>query len=171
MTIGEVIQMARKEAGLTQVQLGDMLGVSGAMIGQWENNLRNPKSETVGRIADALGEPFMKLFLQNCDEWSSITQKRLDAIRMDDIELFEEKFQKQITEFIHSPLGRSIIVLFFDLNFLGQKEAEKRIRELVEISKFQRTESPESISSSKECRDTSDKEKPPEEHCSPSDGT
>ncbi len=167
MTIGEVIQTARKEAGLTQVQLGDMLGVSGAMIGQWENNLRNPKSETVGRIADALGEPFMKRFLQNCDEWSSITQKRLDAIRMDDIELFEEKFQKQITEFIHSPLGRSIIVLFFDLNFLGQKEAEKRIRELVEMSKFQRTDAAQSGGGI--VSPPNDK-KPPEGQETPSDG-
>lgn len=53
--IGQLIQKARKEAGLTQVELGARLGVSGSMIAQWENDLRNPKYENIGRIADALG--------------------------------------------------------------------------------------------------------------------
>lgn len=54
MSIGEAIQAARKKAGLTQVELGEKLGVSGSMIGQWENNLRKPKNETIQNIADAL---------------------------------------------------------------------------------------------------------------------
>ena len=61
MTIGQMIQAARKEAGMTQVELGAKLGVSGSMIGQWENDLRKPKTETIGRIADALGIPIYKL--------------------------------------------------------------------------------------------------------------
>ena len=55
MTLGETIRSARKKAGLTQAELGEMLGVSGSMIGQWENNLRKPKHETLKKVALALG--------------------------------------------------------------------------------------------------------------------
>lgn len=54
MTIGERIQMVRKAAGFSQKELGERLGVSGSMIGQYENNLRKPKRETLEKIATAL---------------------------------------------------------------------------------------------------------------------
>lgn len=54
MTIGERVQAARKAAGLSQRELGEKLGVSASMIGQYENNLRKPKLETLARIAKAL---------------------------------------------------------------------------------------------------------------------
>lgn len=55
MTTGEKIKEARKKAGMTQAELGALLGVSGSMIGQWENDFRHPKLETRAKIADALG--------------------------------------------------------------------------------------------------------------------
>ena len=55
MTTGQRIQAARKRAGLTQKELGKRIGVSFQGIAQWENNLRNPKYETLQRIAEALG--------------------------------------------------------------------------------------------------------------------
>lgn len=54
LTVGERIRNARKKAGLTQVQLGEKLGVSGSMIGQYEKDLRKPKIETMDKIATAL---------------------------------------------------------------------------------------------------------------------
>ena len=54
MTTGQRIQQARKKAGLSQKQLGEKLGLSASMIGQWENDLRNPKRETLVKIAHAL---------------------------------------------------------------------------------------------------------------------
>lgn len=61
MTTGQCIQRARKNAGLSQKQLGEKLGLSASMIGQWENDLRNPKYETLKRIADALGVVWTEL--------------------------------------------------------------------------------------------------------------
>lgn len=55
MTIGQRIQLARKESKLSQKELGEKLGVSGSMVGQYESDLRNPKLVTLQRIADALG--------------------------------------------------------------------------------------------------------------------
>lgn len=54
MTIGDHIKKARKSKGLTQEELAKLLGVTFAMIGQYERGERNPKKETIQRIADAL---------------------------------------------------------------------------------------------------------------------
>lgn len=54
MTIGESIKIERKKAGLTQKELGQKIGVTHQTIAQWENGWRNPKIETVEKIADAL---------------------------------------------------------------------------------------------------------------------
>lgn len=54
MTTGELIQSARKKAGLTQRELGERLGITYQTVAQWENNLRNPKYNTLQRIAKAL---------------------------------------------------------------------------------------------------------------------
>ncbi len=55
MTVGENIKQARKEKGITQKELGIMLGgISQQQIGQWETGKANPKFETIKKIADAL---------------------------------------------------------------------------------------------------------------------
>lgn len=81
MSIGKRIQKIRKNRGLSQQELGELLGVSGSMIGQYENDLRNPKRETIKKIAKALGVPSILLidpesafaFLQSdTNSWDSI---------------------------------------------------------------------------------------------------
>ncbi len=42
MTLGERITLARKQAGLSQEQLGDKLGVSRQAVSKWESNQANP---------------------------------------------------------------------------------------------------------------------------------
>ena len=55
MSIGENIRRARIEKGITQRELGERLGgISQQQIGQWENGNKNPKLETIHRIANAL---------------------------------------------------------------------------------------------------------------------
>lgn len=61
MTIGKRIQAARKSAGLSQKELGQKLGWSASMVGQYENDLRNPKKETIEKIASALNIPASEL--------------------------------------------------------------------------------------------------------------
>jgi len=56
MTVGERIKQIRKEKKLTQIELASRLGVSQAMITQYEDNRRGPKTfETLKKIATALG--------------------------------------------------------------------------------------------------------------------
>lgn len=83
MTTGERIQEARKKAKLSQKELGERLGVSASMIGQYENNLRNPKLETMFKISTALNVPFDSLLSDSImtfdsgedflNEWNRIT--------------------------------------------------------------------------------------------------
>lgn len=54
MTTGELIRDARKKKGLTQKELGDLLGITAVGIAQWENGFRNPRLDTRQKLAKAL---------------------------------------------------------------------------------------------------------------------
>ena len=55
MTTGQRIKDARKKAKLTQAELACRLGITNHCISMWEKGTRNPKYDTLVRIADALG--------------------------------------------------------------------------------------------------------------------
>ena len=54
MTTGERIKAARKKKGMTQAELANKLGISFVGVSQWENDIRNPKYETLEKIAKEL---------------------------------------------------------------------------------------------------------------------
>lgn len=54
MTIGERIKAARKNAGMTQKQLGELAGIAEPTIRRYELGKLNPKFETLAKIAEAL---------------------------------------------------------------------------------------------------------------------
>lgn len=62
MTTGERIRAARKAKGFTQKELGESVGVAAITIQQYERNVREPKMDTVMRIAQALGISVLGLF-------------------------------------------------------------------------------------------------------------
>ena len=54
--IGEQIKKARRNAGLTQKQLGDALGGKGiSTISEWESGKRSPDIELIPKLAEVLG--------------------------------------------------------------------------------------------------------------------
>lgn len=55
MSIGKRIKQTRIDLGISQAKLGEKLGVTQQMIGIYENGQRNPKKETLEKIAEALG--------------------------------------------------------------------------------------------------------------------
>ena len=61
MTSGEKIRDARIGRNLTQKELADKLHITPAGIVQWENGIRNPKTSTLLRIADALDMDYRDL--------------------------------------------------------------------------------------------------------------
>ena len=54
MTIGERIRQARKRAGLTQKQLGEVSGTSETTVKQYELGKRQPRIDQLQAIAAAL---------------------------------------------------------------------------------------------------------------------
>lgn len=53
--IGNRIRTARKEAGLKQKELAEIIGVSESRISQYENGSQRPRVDTIQKIADGLG--------------------------------------------------------------------------------------------------------------------
>jgi len=53
--LGKNIKLLRKQKGLTQVQLAEMVGCSQTMITTCENNRKKPSVSTLAQLADALG--------------------------------------------------------------------------------------------------------------------
>ena len=53
--IGHRVRKIRTARGLSQIQLGDMLGVPADQIQKYENGARNPRADRISLIASALG--------------------------------------------------------------------------------------------------------------------
>lgn len=138
MTTGEIIKNARKRSGMTQAELGALLGVSGSMIGQWENNLRHPKLETRSRIADALG-------LKDYELATIYNPNKKHHRELEKMMGMEEGYldHKKPTEF--GEMGKnlqSIKECLENMNLDGQAEAVKRIKELTQLREYQKMPSP-----------------------------
>ena len=59
---GNIIQQLRKEAGLTQGELGKKLGVVKQTISSWENNVSEPNSETLSELSKLFGVSVAQLY-------------------------------------------------------------------------------------------------------------
>ena len=55
--ICKLILTKRKEYGLTQTELGAMLGISGKAVSKWERGLSKPCDEHLEKLIDLLGLP------------------------------------------------------------------------------------------------------------------
>lgn len=112
MTTGKRIQRARKAAGLSQKELGEKLGVSASMIGQYENDLRIPKIETLEKVATALN------------------------VKISDLRTLHEFFFQDLFAPIDDEETAHILEALAKLNPEGKRKAVERIEELTEIPKY-----------------------------------
>ena len=55
MTLGERIALARKQAGLSQEQLGEQLGVSRQAVSKWESGQTNPDVAYIAELCRLFG--------------------------------------------------------------------------------------------------------------------
>ena len=116
MTNGQLLKKARKQANLSQKELAEKLNVSASMIGQYENDLRNPKFETLKKIATALNvDPFS---LMDFDTTSDYLCDRINN------------------------RAKYLLESFDQLNDEGQCKAVERVEELTEIPKYQKEKAP-----------------------------
>lgn len=139
MTTGQLIKEARKKVGLTQADLGKKLGVSASFVAQYETDNRNPKPETLQRIAAALRvrvsdlvDPTIYDFgFQEGSEAEEFLNHQID-------ELWKEE------GYTYSEHECNLINAFSQLNDIGQQEAVKRVEELAEIPRYRAIALPKS---------------------------
>ena len=129
MSIGENIRNIRKSKNMSQDELGRALGVSQAMIAQYESGKRKPKIGTLAKIAEALNVYIGKLD----EDWGTdITNNPAEY----------EKFKNKMAEFESNLEKRikheekALLDDYWKLNNIGRKEAKKRIQELTEIERY-----------------------------------
>lgn len=163
MTIGDKIKAARRDKGLTQKELGDKLGVSASMIGQYETGNRNPKFETIQEIASALGigvSEIMDITPISSSLNSAIpliediftiqknpnNSKGEICLSPDEREKFLKLFELlhnaeheiENSEYFIKPLKERYITAFDKLNLEGKYQAVLMIDKLSEIPEYQR---------------------------------
>ena len=199
MTTGEKIAKARKGAKLTQKELGEKLGVSAQSVAQWENNLRNPKIETLVKIADALNLPLFDLFFADSDDYEFIKMLGLTnpgkiKESLDAVKPLPDKYATLSR--ILNYAGYNLQLIHEDYCFTGadgaytltEKQVEELFSEIVKyadylcsnlekqetqkvFSSISHTKRTDAVQSGGGIVSTPDNKKPPEGHYSPSDGT
>ena len=118
MNIGDNIRNIRKSKKMSQTKLGTLLGVSQAMIAQYENGARIPKIETIYKIANALNVEIFDIMEVPFDE-EDIPFRSLEDDTLSLMTKNEQEFQ--------------LLTDYRKLNSEVQEEAAKRIGELTEI--------------------------------------
>lgn len=155
MTVGDNIKLFRKERGLTQKQLADMLGIAPNTVAQYELGISQPKLEQLQKIAEALHVSIISFLPDGWDYLSqgntpedtatlSETLSLADNERKQINTLKEEinSSQKQLADSIkpisESVLRKAIYDMLIPLNRKGLLEAYKRVSELSEIKRYKR---------------------------------
>lgn len=122
LTIGENIKKYRKAKGFTQKELAESVGVAAITIQQYERNVREPKMDTVVRLAQALGISVADLY------GSCIT----DFVERSAQERTTEA-QKERQTALHK-----IDRILGQMNAKGIKVAVERVEELSHVPEYQK---------------------------------
>lgn len=117
--VGDKIKRARQNAGLTQEELGQKIGVTGVAIMRYEKGQRKPSIETLVGISVALSTSVNDLVSEtDSEDWLSLPASYTD-----------EKIE--------------MLAKYLDLmNESGKAEAVKRVEELTEIPRYQKEKTP-----------------------------
>lgn len=132
MTVGQNIKKYRKKRGLTQRELADILETTQQNLAQYENDKRNPKIETIDRIAAALDLPIA--LLKEDIKWNEYTKteeykelsRESSAIESIKIILeymygkFEEKYIDELSYFLVGKGKDAFIISHEDIQKLLQ---------------------------------------------------
>ena len=135
--IGEAIRRQRKKQGLTLNELGEKMGISGSLVGQYERGVVNPKYETVVRFANALNTSPRELFGPAFSEMVNQEVEKIYKASSDitAVKIYHSGIVVPMTAQEH------LIENFEKLNQEGQKVAIDRVEELTFIPKYKKAAS------------------------------
>lgn len=143
MTLAEKMKQLREKKGLKQKEVAALMGISQQAYGQYESGTREPKMDTLNRIAKALGVSKYELLRATLENDADFVNSDWFA-EMSDDDILEAMLPPSSNEvenlkksMIHQKeLLDSINNAFYSLNEEGQEEAAKRIEELTQISRY-----------------------------------
>ena len=160
MPTGERIKKIRLEKGITQKQLAELLNTSQQNLAQYESGKRNPKIETLQKIADALDMPLIFLveddlldaaILPYEDSEGKLIDEKVNEIMTNKEISLEEKTikieelmtQLQIIENYHFDNANRayeymVNKLFEQLNQTGKDKALEHIKMLTRIPEYRK---------------------------------
>lgn len=124
MTVGNRIKQLRKEKGLTQEELGNLLGVKKAAVQKYESGrVQNLKQETVKRLCEIFNrEP----------SYFILTDRELEVNLREEvvfIERIERKYGKEVV---------SIIEIFIDLDDGGKDKVLEYANDIATVQFLKR---------------------------------
>lgn len=111
---GEVIRQARKNAGLTQRQLAEKIGVSNTSVSNWEKNLSRPDADLIRKLCAVLD--------MQPNEFYGSEKAGADSVRPasdEDIKFALFGGDGEITDAMYDEVKRFAA-------FIKQREAEKK---------------------------------------------
>lgn len=139
MNIGDKIKKFRLEKKLTQKELGDRLGVSQATYQQWEKGKRNPKRETIIKIANALDIPVSFLY----DDYPFVDP--FEGMTKEQIQTSNERIKKQLELYIkHTKFKEQQEQIqklnnnFYSVNEEGQKKIVDYSSDIADNPKYKK---------------------------------
>ena len=113
MNFSQLLKSIRMEKGFSQKEIAEKLGVSQPSYAQYENGKRNPKAETIKKIADALGVSIEEINPDLGNLSMEIVKKEIarqmkEIIDSTDLSVTEK--QQKITELenIHLSIGERL---------------------------------------------------------------
>ena len=115
VTLAEKIKQIREKKGMTQKEVASLMGISQQAYGQYESGGRVPKTETVTRIAEALGVDYYTL-----DSESFATDKLSPTFVLD----------KRMREFIERQMAAEKTITLQS----AQEEWEKLVPKLMKVN-------------------------------------
>lgn len=134
MTIGENIRRIRKSKEMTQKDLAAKLETTPQNLAQYENGKRNPKPETLQKIADALGCDAFDLIPKS--ELTLEQEKELDRQYKESIDLYKMQFMGY--DAFTSDAEIRTRKAFSKLNSTGQQKAAEQVELLAKIPEYKK---------------------------------
>lgn len=101
--IGSIIQKKRKEAGMTQAQLAEYLGVTAPAVNRWEKDLSFPDATLLAPLARCLNTDLNELF----SFYDSLSDKERELINDKVVKLFTEGEDTKALEYIEHVLQQN----------------------------------------------------------------
>ena len=109
--IGKFILFLRKEKGLTQTELGEMVGVSDKAVSKWERGICIPDSTKLNSVASVLGITSIELL--NGEKNPDINEEKMISTIENSVNYYNNQNKRKYYKYIFLIILSFLIFIFF----------------------------------------------------------